>query len=170
MKTGFDLIEAVEITDNFIQLIGNEWFLLSAGTPNSYNTMTAAWGGAGFLWRKPVVFTFVRPQRHTFNFMEKNELFSMCFFDKSYKPALNFCGSHSGRDVDKAAKTGLTPIATSNNTIAFQEARLIIECRKIYYDDIKPDLFLDKAIDKLYDNDYHRMYVGEIIQTFLKKA
>ena len=45
-----------EIKDNFIELIGKEWMLVSAGDKDEFNMMTASWGGVGFLWNKPVVF------------------------------------------------------------------------------------------------------------------
>jgi len=166
---GFELISANNVSDNFIQLIGKEWFLLTAGTDDCYNTMTAAWGSIGFLWNKPVAFAFVRPQRYTFPFMENHDYFTMSFFDESFREALNYCGKHSGRDVDKAAQTGITPFLTKNGVVAFEQARLIIECRKIYFDDINPDFFVDKTIDKLYNKDYHRMYIGEIVEVLKKK-
>lgn len=50
-----------EIKDNFIELIGKEWMLVSAGDKEKFNMMTASWGGVGVLWNRPVVFAlFVR--------------------------------------------------------------------------------------------------------------
>jgi len=168
-KKNYIKISPESIKGNAIHMIGNEWFLLTAGTLESYNTMTAAWGGIGSLWKMPVTFAFVRPQRFTYPFMEKHDFFTMSFFDSSYKNVLNYCGTHSGRDVDKAAQTELTPFETSKGCVAFEQARLIIECRKIYFDDIKPELFVDKTIDKLYNKDYHRMYIGEIMGVLERK-
>lgn len=158
-----------EIKESAVEMIGYEWFLLTAGTIDNFNTMTAAWGGLGFLWKKPVVYCFIRPTRHTYQFFENNDKFSVCFFDKTFKEVLNYCGSHSGRDVDKIKQTGLIPIEGGCGTIIFEQARLALECKKIYFDDIKPAHFLDKGIDKLYNKDYHRMYIGEIISCLVKQ-
>jgi len=82
------VIEISNLNFNFVDLISNKWFLITCGTNEKYNTMTASWGGVGHLWNKEVVFTFIRPQRCTYEFVEKNELFSICFFDERYKDIL----------------------------------------------------------------------------------
>ncbi|MFH1119166.1 MAG: flavin reductase [Bacteroidota bacterium] len=166
---GFIDVNPVNIKENSIDMIGNQWMLITAGVPESYNTMTASWGGLGMLWNKPVVFIFVRPQRYTFKFIEQNEKFSCCFFDEEYRNALRFCGSHSGRDHDKAGETGLTPMKSASGCVVFSESRLILECNKIYFQDLKPEGFLSPAIEKNYPvRDYHRMYIGEITSCRLK--
>ena len=81
-------IEPQDISQNPFKLIDDDWFLLSAGNPQSFNTMTASWGGMGILWNKPVVFCFVRPQRYTYKFMESNEFFTMSFFDRQLVKSL----------------------------------------------------------------------------------
>jgi flavin reductase (DIM6/NTAB) family NADH-FMN oxidoreductase RutF len=159
----FREIKPIEIADNPIHLIGQEWMLITAGTPGHFNTMTASWGAMGELWFKPVCFCFVRPQRYTYEFMEKGEVFTLSFFDEKYKPQLNFCGSRSGRETDKAKECGFTPLAATNGSVFFEEARLVLECRKLYFQDLDLANFLDPAIMKNYpQNDFHRMYVGEI--------
>lgn len=164
MSSTFTALEPKNLTDNVFSLIGQDWMLVTAGTPNSFNMMTASWGGMGVLWNKNVCFVFVRPSRYTYEFMEKNETFSLCFFNKDYRSALNLCGQKSGRDVDKAKETGLIPFALDHGTTGFEQSRLIIECKKVYYQDIIPDQFLDDTIHKNYQNgEYHRMYVGEIL-------
>lgn len=171
MNKLFKAIDPNEFNDNVIRLIGSEWMLITAGNQNHYNTMTAAWGGIGFLWNLPVSYIFVRPQRYTYEFTEQYDKYSLCFFDKTYKDVLMYCGRNSGRKVDKAKETKLTPIETSNGNIVFEEARLIIECEKIYADDIKEAKFISKEInDKIYpEKDYHRMYIGKIEKIYLKK-
>ncbi|MCD4700245.1 MAG: flavin reductase [Candidatus Aegiribacteria sp.] len=164
MKPFFKEIKPDDISENVFKLIAEDWFLLTAGTLTSgYNTMTASWGGLGQLWHKRAAFVFVRPQRHTRNFMENNELFTMSFFSEDHREALKYCGSHSGRDINKADKAGLTPFEPSAGTTSFEKANLILVCRKLYYQDLQPDRFLDNEIDGLYpEKGYHRMYIGEI--------
>ena len=157
--------------------IGKDWMLITAGDvttdKGNWNTMTASWGGLGVLWRKDVAFAFVRPSRQTRGFVDGNSLFTLSFFDEKFREALNICGAKSGRDTDKAAATGLTPVVFHdgliNGAVSFKEASDIIICKKIYTQDIDPALFLDKKIiEDCYQgehaNDYHRMYVGEIVK------
>ncbi len=154
-----------ELGDNAFKTIGKDWMLITAGTLDAFNTMTASWGAWGHLWERDVCFCFVRPQRHTFGFMEAASHFTLSFFAEAYRPALDFCGSRSGRDVDKAAATGLTPVTGGTGAVYFAEARLVLECRKLYAQDIVPGAFVDPAIPReIYGKgDFHRMYVGEIV-------
>jgi len=172
MKDNFKLIKPEIITDNPFKLIDKDWMLITAGHGEShktFNTMTASWGGLGILWNKQVSFCFVRPSRYTYEFMEKNKQYTLSFFDKAFKQALNVCGTFSGRDVDKVAKAGLTSFEIQPQTVTFREARLVLVCQKLYFQDLDPGHFLDPALEKNYpQKDYHRMYIGEITAAYLK--
>lgn len=162
-------IKPEKIKENIFDMVGRQWMLVTAGSPDKFNTMTASWGGAGILWGKPVAFSFIRPQRYTFEFMEKNDYYTLSFYDDSYRDALNICGSHSGRDTDKVKATGLTP-ASSDTAVYFDEAKLVLICRKLYAQDINPASFIDKEIMSTYTaGDYHRLYVGEIEKVLIKE-
>ncbi len=164
---GFVSLKTSTLQENVFSLIGKDWMLITSGNRESFNTMTASWGGMGVLWNKNVCFIFIRPQRYTYEFVEKSETFTLSFFSDEYRSALNYCGSNSGRDVDKAAKTGLTPVVTESGAVSFSEARFVIECRKIYFQDLDPENFIDPAIDKNYSaKDYHRMYIGEVVSCY----
>ena len=167
-KTMFQQIQPKELTDNCFQLFYKDWTLIAAGTPDKYNMMTASWGGLGNLWNKRVAFTFIRPSRYTYEFAEASDVFTLNFFDEKYRSMLNLCGSKSGRDIDKMKKTGLTP-TEDHGSIYFEEARLVMVCKKIYYQDLLPEHFLDGSIASHYSGtDYHRMYIGEIISVYKK--
>ncbi len=170
MKT-FTKIDAKEIPDNVVKLMADDWMLITAGTKEKFNTMTASWGTLGHLWNKPVAFAFIRPQRYTYEFTEASDLFTLSFFDESYKDTLAYLGSVSGRDVNKVEKSGLTPRILESGTVAFEQARLIIECRKIYAETFKPENFADTSIaSKIYPTkDFHKMYIGEIVNVWMKK-
>ena len=160
----FKTIKANELAGNVFSLVGQDWMLITSGPVDNYNTMTASWGGMGYLWNKNVCFIFVRPSRYTYEFMEKNDNFSLSFFSEEWRKALTICGKKSGRDIDKAKETGLKPLPGNNQTTGFEQSRLIIECKKLYYQDINSQQFLDPTIEKNYNGgDYHRMYVGEIL-------
>jgi len=162
MNKQWNAVSPNTIKDNVFRLIGADWMLITSGTMDRWNTMTASWGGLGVLWGMDVSFCFVRDSRYTYEFMNDNDQFSLSFFDESQRAALNYCGSHSGRDVDKAAETGLVPVDL-DGTVAFEQARMIMVCRKLYRQDIDPALFVDPTLDTHYaEKDYHRMYIGEI--------
>jgi flavin reductase (DIM6/NTAB) family NADH-FMN oxidoreductase RutF len=161
----FEPIDLRKVKINPFRQIGDKWMLITAGTLNSFNTMTASWGGLGILWNKDVATCYVRPQRYTYEFMEQNECFTLSFFEEENKNILKYCGSHSGRHVDKMKETGLVPFQTENDNVSFEQAIFYYECRKLYIEDIKPSNFLDKDLEKkIYpSNDYHRLYIGEVI-------
>jgi flavin reductase (DIM6/NTAB) family NADH-FMN oxidoreductase RutF len=160
--------------------IGTGWMLVSArdeaADKSNWNTMTASWGGLGVLWGRDVAFVFIRPSRFTYRFVNGASLFSLSFFDESYREALNICGAKSGRDADKAAEAGITPVVFGSpyekaaGAVGFNEAREIIVCRKLYAHDFDPAQFFDRlSLEANYQGrDYHRMFIGEIL-TLLEK-
>lgn len=162
----FTPIDSRAISDNVVHLMADEWMLITAGTPDHFNTMTASWGAVGHLWNRPVAFCFIRPQRYTFEFAEAQDCFTLSFFDETYRPALALCGRVSGRDVDKVKEAGLTPRILESGNVAFEEARLIIECRKIYADFFTPEQFIDDPSGIYPSGDFHKMYIGEIIHVW----
>jgi flavin reductase (DIM6/NTAB) family NADH-FMN oxidoreductase RutF len=148
-------------------LLAQEWMLLTCGDykTKEFNTMTVAWGSFGTMWFKPFVMLVVRPPRYTYEFMEKYDNFTLSAYPAELKSKLEFCGKNSGRNVDKIAEAGLTAIPSSLvSSPSFDQAKLIIECRKMYFDDLKPENFIDDKIESFYpEKDYHRMYFGEIV-------
>jgi flavin reductase (DIM6/NTAB) family NADH-FMN oxidoreductase RutF len=170
MYPGFTLKDPYKIDESVFRMIGKDWMLITSGNMQSYNMMTASWGNLGILWNKPIASVFVRPQRYTYEFLEKNEFFTLTFFDHKYRSLLNKLGSESGRNTNKMNIEGLDAVGTNHNAVFFQQSRLVMECRKVYYADINPDHFLDKTIAGMYpNNDFHRMYIGEIINLMMRE-
>ena len=166
----FKSINPRDIAQNPFSLIGDDWGLVTAGAADSLNTMTVSWGGVGIMWNKPAAFIFIRPQRYTFEFLERGDCFSLCFFDEEYRKALAFCGSKSGRDVDKVKETGLTPAFTDGGVPYFEEAKLVLVCKKLYGQFLNADGVTDEAVvaPNYSGDDYHKMYIGEIVQVLSK--
>lgn len=165
-------IDVKELMLNPMMKIAKEWMLITAGTEeNGYNTMTASWGHLGSLWGHggglPTATIFVRPQRYTKQFVDREPLFTLTFFPEAYKAKLAYLGAHSGRDEDKIAKMGLTPVFGEGYT-AFAEASLTLVCRKLYRAPIVEEGFIDRAVmeDCYPERDFHDMYVGEIVKVF----
>ena len=158
-------INVNELDFNPWNRIGKDWFLLTSGDKEKFNTMTAAWGFAGVMWGKNVFAAVVRPTRYTYEFMEKNELFTASFYDEKYRPALKFCGSYSGRDCDKAAQAKLDP-EYIDGTTTFEEAKLTLVCRKIYAQDMDVSLMADDVKPANGSDPIHKLFIGEIIKAY----
>lgn len=166
----FKEIEPNKITESPFDLIGKDWALVTCGDKEKFNTMTVSWGGVGIMWGKPVAFTFIRPQRYTFGLIENKDYYTMSFFDESYRKALNFCGSKSGRDYDKFKETGLTPSFTEDGIPYVEEAKLVLVCKKMYAQSLNEESIVSgEEVSKWYNNDFHKMYVSEITKVLVKE-
>ena len=161
-------ISAKDIDKNAISLISQEWALVTAGNSDKFNMMTVSWGFLGEMWGKDCAIAMIRPQRYTLEFMNNSDYFTLSFYGDN-KAVHKVCGSKSGRDIDKAKETGLTPIF-DNEAVYFEQAQLVIICKKLYASQIEKESFVDEECLKWYpDNDFHKMFVGEIVKV-LKRA
>ncbi|MGN0541895.1 MAG: flavin reductase [Acutalibacteraceae bacterium] len=161
-------INVRDIKESPVELIADGWGLVTAGNEEKFNTMTVSWGALGEIWGKDAAFIFVRPQRYTYEFLEKEDIFTLSFYGAEYKEALRLCGSKSGRDIDKAAACGLTPVFTDGG-VTFEQAKYTVVCRKMASQFIDPAGFEDAAIESNYaKKDYHKIYIGEILKVYCK--
>ncbi len=163
-----------QLSTDPIHRIAKDWMLITAGTQNrGYNTMTASWGHLGSLWGHggglPTSVIFVRPQRYTKEFVDREELYTLCFFSAEHRQALAYLGTHSGRDEDKVFAVGLTPVFEEDCTY-FAEANLVLVCKKLYSAPLVEEGFLDRSIlDDCYPKrDLHDMYIGQILRAYSK--
>ncbi|MDR2525394.1 MAG: flavin reductase [Oscillospiraceae bacterium] len=168
MSVEFEKINARELQENFIKSIAEHWALLCAGAPDHWNGMTVSWGGFGELWGFDAAFVFVRPQRHTFGLLEQGEAFTLSF--GLPREALQLCGKSSGRDGDKMTKAGLHP-AAADGMVWPQEAEWVLLCRKAAAQDLDPATFCKPGLAAAHypGEDYHRMYIGEIVMAKRRK-
>ena len=166
-------ISVSELSFNPMTMIAKEWMLVTAGNESrGYNTMTASWGHLGSIWGHggglPTAVIYLRPQRYTKEFVDREELFTISVFPEEYKKDLGYLGRVSGRDEDKVAATGLTPVFEEDCTY-FQQAKLVLVCRKLYQSTLQADGFIDKSIlTEHYPNrDLHDMYIGQILKVLV---
>ena len=161
-----------ELKDNPFDLIGKQWMLISAGNEEKRNTMTASWGGLGVIWGEPTATAYIRQTRYTKEFVDNSDYFTLSVFDmnKENRKALTLCGKVSGRDTDKIKDAVLTPFYIVG-TVGFEEARMIIICKKVYAQYMGPENFVCREnIEKWYgDNDFHTMYLGQITKVLVKE-
>lgn len=163
------MIQEIKIRDLVLPPVDiwfKRWFALTAGSMETFNSMTVAWGGIGGIWELPMVQVVVRPGRYTFGFMNDFATFTLCSFPARYRKDLSLLGSRSGRDGDKIALTRLTPMKSETvEAPCFAEADLVIECRKMYWQDLDPDHFISAKIMPNYpERDFHRVFYGEILR------
>lgn len=113
----------------------------------------------------PTAIVYVRPQRYTKELLDREDIFTLSVFDKSYRRALAYMGTHSGRDGDKITEAGLTP-GFVDGTVCFAEAGMVFVCRKLYHAPLLEDGFVDLTLveNNYPKKDLHEMYVGEIIK------
>jgi len=164
----FKEISAKEIDGNLIKAISEEWMLITAGDKNGYNMMTASWGFAGEMWGNDSVVAMVRPQRYTMDFINDSDYFTLSFYGDN-KAIHKVCGSQSGRDVNKTELTGLNPVF-ADGSVYFDQARLVLVCKKQYVQRLEENCFIDKEPLRWYENkDYHYMIIGKIEKVLVKE-
>ena len=165
----FEKMQANQLKNNPFEMIGSDWFLITAEKEGKTNTMTASWGAFGVMWRKNVAFTVIRPQRYTKEFVDCSERFSLSFFGEEYKEKLSYIGATSGRNEDKIEKSGLS-LDFEAAVPYFREANTVMICKKLYAQQITFDCFIVKELnDNFYkNNDQHVLYISEIEDIFVK--
>lgn len=165
----FHEISPKEIRQNPFTLIGTDWMLVTAERDGKVNTLTANWGGLGYMWRKNVAFIVIRPQRYTKEFIDAAGRFSLCVPGDGYRKELNYLGTVSGRDEDKIQKAGLT-VLHEDGIPYFAESELVLFCRTLYQQEMKEECFLEQDIVSRWypEHDLHTLYVGEIQKVLIK--
>lgn len=168
-KEGYKEIAPERLPGNIYKMLTDNWMLITAGTPESFNMMTASWGGLGRLYEKPVAFCFITPTNYTHDFMAKNEVYTLSFYTEAYREALQYCGSHSGRDTDKVKGSGLSPIDTPEGGKAFSEAWMIVECRRLIDQSLNTSSLTNEAIKAEWiGKPAQTMFIGEIVRVWVK--
>ena len=151
---------------DIFNLISKDWMLITAGDSAKFNTMTASWGGFGYIWNRPVAYIFIRESRYTHEFMENGDKVTLSFFSEEYRDALKLCGSQSGRDTDKVKAANLTPKFLDNGAVTFAEAPTTVNCRKLFTSTMEESQYDDKEIfEQFYvqsPGGLHTMYIVEI--------
>lgn len=165
----FKEINPREIEGNIIKAIADEWMLISAGDEKEHNMMTASWGFMGEMWGNDCAVAMIRPQRWTMKFVDQSDYFALSFYGGN-KAIHKICGSKSGKDINKTEATGLTPVF-ADNTVYFEEARMVLICKKQYVERLAEENFTDKEPLKWYgEKDYHYMVIGKIEKVLINET
>jgi flavin reductase (DIM6/NTAB) family NADH-FMN oxidoreductase RutF len=167
---GFVEKRAEDLMLNPFKMFKENWVLITAGTDEKFNTMTAGWGGLGVYLQKNAATVYIRPQRYTKEFVDNNECFSITAFSNDCKEQLTYLGRVSGRDEDKIQKVGYT-VAFDKGVPYIQEGNMVFICRKILHCDILGENFANPLYtEKAYPSgDYHMLYIAEIEKVLVKE-
>ena len=163
-------VEVKTLTPEIFRMFQVNTALLTAGDEKHLNTMTIGWGQLGTLWNLPVCTVYVRPERYTYEFMEAQDTFSVSVLPDSARDIARLCGTRSGREVDKVSACNLTVCRGAGNTPFFEEAELVLVCRKLFVQDMDPACVRDERIFATYGEKggWHRIYTGEVLEAYCK--
>ncbi len=157
----------LQTTEKIIKRISDKGAFLVVKSSEGINVMTIGWALIGYLWRKPMMMIVVRDTRHTFKIIEKADSFTVNVPQKGMDKELEFCGTKSGRNIDKFKECNLKTLKAQKTKSPILDIDAIhYECKIVYKTAMNPE-FLTKEYDHLYPNkDYHTMYFGEILACY----
>jgi flavin reductase (DIM6/NTAB) family NADH-FMN oxidoreductase RutF len=135
------------------------------------NPMTIGWGVFGLIWGRPLFQVLVRPSRYTYECIERAGDYTVNVLPADFAEAVTFCGTHSGRDVDKMAQLDLTLLPSKHiRSAGIGEANIVFECTVVHHNDVQQPAFPDEIISNYYpDGDFHRVYFGQILSVSVTK-
>ena len=164
-------INFTEHLEKGMEFLHTQGAFLTVKSGDKTNTMTISWGNVGYEWNRPIFSVLVRKSRYTFDLMESADNFTVSIpLGKSLKNALAVCGSKSGRDIDKFKECNLT-LENSKEvaTPIIGECELHYECKIVYKQEMNPKLLSKDIVESSYvDGDYHTVYYGQIVATYMK--
>ena len=149
--------------------------LLATSASGASNVMTIGWATFGVLWSRPVCLVMVRYTRYTYKLIEEAGAFTVNVPFPDMERVMEFCGSHSGRDVDKIRELGLAASpAKMVPGIILDDCALTYECHVVGKYDTLPKMLVEDVITSHYtggakEANYHRLYAGEIVHLRKKR-
>lgn len=175
----FKKIKPSELNENLFNVTTKDWFLMTAEADGVVNTMTVAWATFGIMWQRPCLMVAIRPERYTHEIASKAATFSLTVLpsEPAWKKVLGFCGTKSGRDVDKIRECNLT-VAHEGETPFIEEGRMAIICKKLCVPQLAEEDFPTDELNKFYGGEnnesgegggYHHLYIAEITDILVKE-
>jgi len=157
--------------ETMTRLRGDGLLLASTKRSGESNLMTIGWGAIGTIWKTPKFLVLVRPSRYTYEFIEDSGEFTVNVPTPEMADFVLFCGTYSGRDVDKLAKFDVaTTPGQQVNSITIDECPIIYECRVVHKNDVVPEELGGGIAPRYYaDGDFHRVYFGEILGAYARR-
>ena len=145
-------------------------FIVATDTNGKPNTMTIGWGQVGIVWGRPMFTALVRRSRYTYECLRASDSFTINVpHPGELKDELIFCGTKSGRDVDKATECGLTMVpGKAVGTPIIDQCALHYECRIVARTQQEREHFAsDEVLSRFYaEGDHHLAVFGEIASAY----
>lgn len=132
--------------------------------------MTIGWASFGIVWNKPILMVMVRKSRHSYGIIEKADNFTVSVpVNMDLKKALTYCGTYSGRDVDKFKEMNLNLKKSKKvDTPIIKECNYHYECKIVFKQDMDPKELKEDIRTKNYPiDDFHTLYFGEIVESYI---
>lgn len=144
--------------------------LLTTKVGEKINSMVIGWGHVGRIWERPVFVAYVRKNRYTLQMLDQNPEFTVNVpLGRLDKRTFAVCGTESGRDVDKIAKAGLTPVEPEVVSVpGLKECPLTLECRVLYREEQTFSRLPEDIRRRFYavEPEDHVAYFGEIVASY----
>jgi flavin reductase (DIM6/NTAB) family NADH-FMN oxidoreductase RutF len=137
----------------------------SSGADGKINVMTIGWGEVGVLWSKPFFIAFIRKSRYTYELIEQSGDFTVNVPPKGFEKIIDFCGSKTGRKVDKIKKLGLK-VQPSKAVMSptLSDCLVTLECKVMFEKRMAKRDVPSNIKKRFYKNDdYHTCYFSEIV-------
>lgn len=164
----------INFTENLekgMEFLHTQGAFLTVKSGEKINTMTIGWGNVGYEWNRPIFTVMVRKSRYTIDLIENSDNFTVSIpLNKNLKSALMVCGSKSGRDIDKFKECNLSLEKSKKvDTPIIGDCELHYECKIVYKHELDSKLLSNDIVESSYSNgDYHILYYGEIVETYMK--
>ena len=128
--------------------------MVSCGTLEKANIITVGWCGV-LSTRPPRMYVSIRPERHSYSIIDSTGEFVVNLTPASLVEVVDYCGTVTGKKVDKAAKTGLT-LSPSEKVSAptIENCPMALECK--VFDKVKSgshDVFMADIVSVSLDED-----------------
>lgn len=168
------MIKEIEYNENLEEVLAQikKGAFLTVKSKDMLNTMTIGWATFGFIWNKPILMVLVRKSRYTYALLENSNDFTVSIpINKDLKKALSYCGTYSGRDVDKFKEAKLTfKKAVSVNTPIIKECNYHYECKTLFKQPMDQKYLNESTIKNSYSyGNLHTLYFGEILKSYITK-
>jgi flavin reductase (DIM6/NTAB) family NADH-FMN oxidoreductase RutF len=163
-------MKEISLTQNLSETLatmGKHGLLLnSVGADGRPNTMTIGWGCAGTIWARPVFVVLVRPSRFTFANIDATGEFVVSVPAEDMHETCMYCGTASGRDVDKFAERGLTPTkAKAVEVPLIAQCVRHYECKVVHRNDVlDAEISPEIRADAYPQGNLHRLFYGHVLR------
>lgn len=167
------MVDPFDYSGEFAKHMGKGILLTTKGE-SGVNTMTIGWGTIGIEWGRPMFVAYVRESRYTRQLLDENPEFTVnCPVGELDGKILGFCGTKSGREIDKIQALGLNLEDPEKISVpGIRQLPLTLECKVVYRNMQPTNNIPQEILDRYYpekngERDFHYAYYGEIVSAYI---